>query len=78
MNHEVFLILMIFAWSLSVLSVVSDSSFAHLPPESKKIQDEYFNEEFGFGLTLPEDMKGFLAEMDNSRTGKSSMRFHLL
>jgi len=39
-------------------------------PDNKIISGNYTNEEFGFSLTLPDSLDGFLTEIDNPTIGK--------
>ena len=39
-------------------------------PGNKVISGSYTNEEFGFSVTLPDNLGGFLTEIDNPHTGK--------
>ena len=39
-------------------------------PNTNAISGDYTNEEFGFSVTLPDNLEGFLTEVDNPNTGK--------
>lgn len=39
-------------------------------PGNKVVSGNYTNEEFGFSVTLPDNLDGFLTEIDNPHTGK--------
>lgn len=41
-----------------------------LPTDAKPVSGKYSNDEFGFSFTLPDNLDGFLTEIDNPHAGK--------